>query len=244
MAHYLVIRLSAIGDVAMTIPVVYSAARLNTEDKFTVLTQAFLIPLFRNLPENVDVIGINTRTTEHSLPGLLKFTSALLHYPFDAVLDLHDVLRTVIIRTLFRLKGRKVYVVDKARIERHRLTDRKNTHKRPLRPMIERYADVFRKAGLAYQSIFRSLYQDVPEFCKSVKVLKKDKVNPEDVSIEDKDWSLAPSKYIEFIDHDLDIDYKKEMARIQDEMRLLMASEELSQSMLKDAFRGIGYGIN
>lgn len=162
MAHYLVIRLSAIGDVAMTIPVVYSAARLNTEDKFTVLTQAFLIPLFRNLPENVDVIGINTRTTEHSLPGLLKFTSALLHYPFDAVLDLHDVLRTVIIRTLFRLKGRKVYVVDKARIERHRLTDRKNTHKRPLRPMIERYADVFRKAGLAYQSIFRSLYQDVP----------------------------------------------------------------------------------
>lgn len=84
----------------------------------------------------------------------------------------------------------------------------------------------------------------MPEFCKSVKVLKKDKASPEDVSIEDKDWSLAPSKYIEFIDHDLDIDYKKEMARIQDEMRLLMASEELSQSMLKDAFRGIGYGIN
>ena len=84
----------------------------------------------------------------------------------------------------------------------------------------------------------------MPEFCKSVKVLKKDKVNPEDASIEDKDWSLAPSKYIEFIDHDLDIDYKKEMVRIQDEMRLLMASEELSQSMLKDAFRGIGYGID
>ena len=54
---------------------------------------------------------------------------------------------------------------------------------------------------------------------------------------------MAPSKYIEFIDHDLDIDYKKEMARIQDEMRLLLASEELSQSMLKDAFKGIGYGI-
>ena len=84
----------------------------------------------------------------------------------------------------------------------------------------------------------------MPKFCKSVKVLKKDKVNPEDVSIEDKDWSLAPSKYIEFIDHDLDIDYKKEMARIQDEMRLLLASEELSQSMLKDAFKGIGYEID
>jgi type I restriction enzyme M protein len=41
----------------------------------------------------------------------------------------------------------------------------------------------------------------------------------------------------------LDIDYTSEMARIQDEMRLLMVSEKLSQSMLEDAFRGIGYGI-
>ena len=90
----------------------------------------------------------------------------------------------------------------------------------------------------------QSLYQDVPELCKAVKVLKKDKVDPNDHSIEERDWALAPSKYIEFIDHDLDIDYDSEMARIQNEMRLLMTSEELSQSMLKDAFKGIGYEIN
>lgn len=161
MAHYLVIRLSAIGDVAMTIPVVYSAAHLNPDDRFTVLTQAFLIPLFRNPPKNVDVIGINTKTTEKSLSGLLKFISVLLHYPFDAVLDLHDVLRTMIIRQFFRLKGRKVYWVDKARLERRWLLNSKNTHKRPLRPVTERYADVFRKAGLAYQETFRSLYESV-----------------------------------------------------------------------------------
>lgn len=96
----------------------------------------------------------------------------------------------------------------------------------------------------AWQSVDTTLYADVPEFCQSVKIRKKDKVHPEDISIEDKDFSLAPSKYIEFIDHDLDIDYAKEMVRIQNEMRLLMVSEELSQSMLKDAFRGIGYGID
>ena len=95
-----------------------------------------------------------------------------------------------------------------------------------------------------WQSTDTSLYQDVPELCKAVKVLKKDKVDPNDLSIEEKDWALAPSKYIEFIDHDLDIDYDSEMARIQNEMRLLMTSEELSQSMLKDAFKGIGYEIN
>ena len=95
-----------------------------------------------------------------------------------------------------------------------------------------------------WQSTDTTLYADVPEFCKSVKVLKKDKVKPDDITIEDMDFSLIPSKYIEFIDHDLDIDFAKEMTRIQDEMRLLMTSEELSQSMLKDAFRGIGYGID
>lgn len=101
-----------------------------------------------------------------------------------------------------------------------------------------------KKVYNAWQSTDTTLYTDVPEFCQSVKILKKDKVHPEDVSIEEKDFALTPSKYIEFIDHDLDIDYAKEMARIQDEMRLLMVSEELSQSMLKDAFRGIGYGID
>ena len=96
----------------------------------------------------------------------------------------------------------------------------------------------------SWQSEDTSLYQDVPEYCKSVKVLEADKVNPEDVTIESKNFSLAPSKYIEFIDRDLEIDFEKEMKRVQDEMRLLMMSEELSQSMLKDAFRGIGYAID
>lgn len=104
-------------------------------------------------------------------------------------------------------------------------------------------ADI-KKVYNAWQSTDTSLYANVSEFCQSVKILKKDKVRPDDVSIEEKDFALTPSKYIEFIDHDLDIDYDKEMARIRDEMRLLMVSEELSQSMLKDAFRGIGYDID
>lgn len=61
--------------------------------------------------------------------------------------------------------------------------------------------------------------------------------------IEKQDWSLIPSKYIEFIDHDLEIDFPAEMARIQQEMREVLAQEKQSQKMLEDAFRGIGYGI-
>lgn len=62
--------------------------------------------------------------------------------------------------------------------------------------------------------------------------------------IEKQDWSLVPSKYIEFIDHDLEIDYPTEMARIQKEMREIISAEKQSQKMLEDAFRGIGYGID
>ncbi len=84
-----------------------------------------------------------------------------------------------------------------------------------------------------WQDADRSLYKNVPELCQSAAL--------ED--IRGKGYSLAPSKYIEFIDHDLDIDYDAEMGRIQNEMRCILAEEKKSQAMLADAFRGIGYGI-
>ena len=62
--------------------------------------------------------------------------------------------------------------------------------------------------------------------------------------IEEKGWALTPSKYIEFIDHDLEIDYEKEMMRIQAEMKEIMKQEKQSQQMLEDAFRGLGDGID
>lgn len=74
---------------------------------------------------------------------------------------------------------------------------------------------------------------EVPELYRSVGIEE----------IEKNDWALTPSKYIEFIDHDLEIDYEKEMTRIQTEMREILAEEKRSQTMLEDSFRGIGYGI-
>ncbi len=62
--------------------------------------------------------------------------------------------------------------------------------------------------------------------------------------IEQNNWTLVPSKYIEFIDHDLEIDYPKEMTRIQQEMKELIQREKESQKMLEEAFKGIGYSIN
>ena len=83
---------------------------------------------------------------------------------------------------------------------------------------------------------YKNLYKDVPEFCKSVtnELIKNEGQN---ISLdEDKsNWPLIPSKYIEFIDHDLEIDFPKEMERIQTEMKELLKEERDSQKQLIDA---------
>jgi type I restriction enzyme M protein len=103
-----------------------------------------------------------------------------------------------------------------------------------------------------WQSVDISLYSDVPEFCRSVKLFNSDLSEEEKKlladgkidTIESKNYALAPSRYIEFVDHDLEIDYTTEMARIQAEMRAVLLEEKHSQAMLEEAFRGIGYGID
>ena len=75
---------------------------------------------------------------------------------------------------------------------------------------------------------------NVPELYRSVSISE----------IESNGWALTPSKYIEFIDHDLDIDYEKEMCRIQTEMKEMINKERKAQQMLEDAFRGIGYAVD
>ena len=61
--------------------------------------------------------------------------------------------------------------------------------------------------------------------------------------IKDKGYTLVPSKYIEFVDKDLEINYEEEMSRIQKEMQNILTKEQSSQDKLKSAFEGIGYAI-
>ena len=84
-----------------------------------------------------------------------------------------------------------------------------------------------------WQDIDRSKYKDVPELCKSVTKSE----------LAEKEYSLVPSKYIEFVDKDLDINYEQEMSRIQAEMKDLLKEEKKTQVKLKEAFKGIGYDI-
>lgn len=96
---------------------------------------------------------------------------------------------------------------------------------------IERVADIYHTWQL--EGTDETKYEE-PELYCSVEMSE----------IEEKGWALTPSKYIEFIDHDLEIDYEKEMIRIQTEMQEIMNQEKKSQKMLENAFRGIGYEID
>jgi ADP-heptose:LPS heptosyltransferase len=147
----------------MVIPVVYSAARAYPAHTFTVLTQTTLLSLFVNSPHNLRVMGMDTRSSEKTFRGLLRYMFTVLRREdYDAVLDLHTVIRSRIICTCFRLRAIPVFVVNKDRYHRRRLTTRRKKDTTPLVPVMNRYTDVFRKAGLSFPLSFTSLFDTLP----------------------------------------------------------------------------------
>lgn len=146
MKRLLIIRFSAMGDVAMTVPVITSLALSHPDMQITVLTQQRMAALFSWMPDNVSVLGVNLRDY-HGVTGLSQLFQRLKPYRFDAVADLHDVLRTKYLRMRFRLMRTRVAVIDKSRAERKALLGHGLDHE-PLVPVTDRYAAVFQQLGL------------------------------------------------------------------------------------------------
>jgi len=153
-------RLSALGDVAMTIPQIYSVCQAYPDTTFVVLTQRVASSLFMYAPINLQVYIADVKARHKGVAGLWLLYKELSALGIDAVADLHDVLRTKILRRLFRMAGKTVSIIDKGRAEKKRLTRRRHKELRPLKPMAERYADVFAALSLPYTPRFTSLYPD------------------------------------------------------------------------------------
>lgn len=153
-------RLSALGDVAMTIPQIYSVCQAYPDTTFVVLTQRVASSLFMYAPINLQVYIADVKARHKGVAGLWLLYKELSALGIDAVADLHDVLRTKILRRLFRMAGKTVSIIDKGRAEKKRLTSRRHKELRPLKPMAERYADVFAALSLPYTPRFTSLYPD------------------------------------------------------------------------------------
>jgi ADP-heptose:LPS heptosyltransferase len=141
--HILVIRLSAMGDVAMTVPVLRAFTQQHPGVKITVLTRVFFTPFFRGL-DNVTVFPIDLKGRHKGVFGLFKLSKELKKLHIDAVADLHNVLRTNILKVFFF--GIKYMQINKGRAEKKALVSGKAFQQ--LKTSHERYADVFKALGL------------------------------------------------------------------------------------------------
>lgn len=145
-AHILVIRLSAMGDVAMLVPVIRAVTEKYPQLKITVLTREFFEPLFRKIP-NVEVYAADVTGLHSGVMGLSRLGKELRNLDITAVADMHNVLRSNVLKTIFCLYGIPVKQLDKGRTEKKALTAANNKVFKPLKPTHHRYADVFTALG-------------------------------------------------------------------------------------------------
>ena len=139
-------RLSAMGDVAMTVPVLRAFVQQNPEVKITMVSRPFFKPFFEGIP-NVSFFAFDEKKRHKGFIGLLRLFQDLKALHIDAFADLHNVLRSKVVRTLFALSGKKTAFVDKGRAEKAALTRAENKTFKPLTTMFERHAKVFEQLG-------------------------------------------------------------------------------------------------
>lgn len=130
------------GDVAMSVPVLRAFCKAYPNVKLTVLTRAFFKPFFRDL-ENVTVFEADVKGNHKGVFGLYKLSRTLKRLDIDAIADLHNVLRSKILK-LF-LISKPCVQIDKGRAEKNALI--KGERFEQLKTTHQRYADVFAKLG-------------------------------------------------------------------------------------------------
>ncbi len=145
-AHILVIRLSAMGDVAMVVPVLRIFRTKYPKVKLTILTRKFFEPIFDGI-ENLNVYHIDTDGRHKGVLGLYRLYREIRKLKIDAVADLHNVLRSNVLKICFSLDKINVKQIDKGRVEKKALTKTVNKKLKQLKTTHQRYADVFEKLG-------------------------------------------------------------------------------------------------
>lgn len=155
----LITRFSALGDVALSIPAIYSACRCYPDTLFVVATRRAFAPIFVNPPANLRVEGVDLRADYHGISGIRRLAEYLHRtYHPDILVDLHNVLRTRLLSLFLRMHGVHAFHLVKPRRQRRRLTRRHFKVLSPLRSQSDRYFDLFADAGLPVEVKFDTLF--------------------------------------------------------------------------------------
>lgn len=158
--HILIIRFSAIGDVAMLTPVVSSLAQQYPQIRITVLSQPFAQPFFEGLAPNVGFMAADIKKEYHGIHGLNKLFKRLAAKHFTAVADMHGVLRTHYLRMLFNAAKYHTAHIDKHRKGKQQLAAQENKVFIQQPTSFENYADVLAELGYPVKLDFTSLFNE------------------------------------------------------------------------------------
>lgn len=134
------------GDVAMTVPVIRAFVKQNPDVRITFISRPFFKPFFDGIP-NLEFFAFDAKERHKGFLGLIRLFGDLKKLDIDAFADLHNVLRSKIVRTLFALSGKKIASVDKGRAEKKALTRAENKIFEPVTPMVDRHVKVFQELG-------------------------------------------------------------------------------------------------
>ena len=158
--HILVIRFSAMGDVAMVVPVVYSLAQQYPDVRITVLSRSFARPLFEDLAPNVNFMAADLKKEYHGIKGLNALYRRLAAKQFTAVADLHNVLRSEYLRLRFNIGHYRVEHINKHRKGRRRITAKHAKRLEQQPTSFENYVEVFKKLGYPVEIHFKSIFPE------------------------------------------------------------------------------------
>jgi ADP-heptose:LPS heptosyltransferase len=134
------------GDVAMTVPIVRAFSEQYPDVKITMVSRKMYLPFFKGIP-NLSFFEMEEKDSHNGFFGLLQMFADLKKLKIDAVADLHNVIRSKLIRILFALGGKSVAHTDKGRKEKALLTQEENKVFVPLKSMFERHLETFEKLG-------------------------------------------------------------------------------------------------
>lgn len=166
----LVIRLSALGDVAMTVPVIHSIKKRYPEAEITIVSKPWVKPIFDKI--GVNFIGPEIRKGRSGIIDFIRFFRYLKKLEkWDVVIDLHNVIFSKLLKILFRITGTPVVIIDKGRKEKRDLTMYPKKEFRQLSSTFERYANTFERAGLPVKVSFDSIFSSEEPLTEQVKAI-------------------------------------------------------------------------
>ena len=144
----MIFRFSAMGDVAMLVPVLRCLYAQNTNLTVTLVTQKRFVPIFKEFTV-LQIVTPDFANQHKGLKGLYRLYKELKQRKPHRIADIHKNLRTAVLRMLFTLSFIRIKAINKGYAERKRLIHPSKKTMKPLTPQHYRYVEVFSRLGFS-----------------------------------------------------------------------------------------------